>query len=193
MTIGLTDQSDYSICHLLVRIFIRTLRTNSTTYPCGHSFSWFAFHAIIRGAVSKKCPHFFPDFVGNSRTPNPNKSQTKWANITVVQSFCAYKQAVSTFSFILYYLFILLPHYLRQLPFSPPPLPPPEYASPPYRSLIRNIKTLLPPTSDKALATAEPLHQPPCFRRLIWHCAWCRLWWRTPFSLTLAIPHCRRW
>ena len=29
LTIGLTDQSDYSICHFMVRLFIRTLVSNT--------------------------------------------------------------------------------------------------------------------------------------------------------------------
>ena len=36
-----------------------------------------------------------------------------------LQYFCAYQQVVSTSYFFLYPIFILLPHYLRQLPFSP--------------------------------------------------------------------------
>ena len=38
---------------------------------------------------------------------------------------------MSTFSFILHLLFILLPQYLSQLLFYPPPPSPPEYAAPP--------------------------------------------------------------
>ena len=33
LTIGLTDQSDYSICHLLVRIFIRTVYKKGNDQP----------------------------------------------------------------------------------------------------------------------------------------------------------------
>ena len=47
-------------------------------------------HIHIPGAVSKKCPRFFSEFVGNSRAQKPNKSQTKHANITGVQYFYAY-------------------------------------------------------------------------------------------------------
>ena len=39
-------------------------------------------------------------------------------NIMCVHYFCAYQQDMSNFSFILYPLFILLPNYLRQVPFS---------------------------------------------------------------------------
>ena len=60
-----------------------------------------------------------------------NKAQTNQAKITGVKYFCAYQQVVSTSSFILYPIFILLPHYLQQLTFWPRPSPPREYAPPP--------------------------------------------------------------
>ena len=76
----------------------------------------------------------FPDFAGNLRAQKPNKAQRKRENITGVQYFpgfwsClrAHEQEWCQLHLIVYSLFILLPHYLRQLPFSPPP--PPEYAT----------------------------------------------------------------
>ena len=73
----------------------------------------------------------FLGFAGNLRAQKPNKSQTKRAKIMGVKYFCAYQQVVSILSYILYSLFILLPHYLQQPPFLPPPPPPIEYATPP--------------------------------------------------------------
>ena len=62
---------------------------------------------------------FFPDFAITLRARKPKKAQTKLVNITGLQYFRAYQQVGSTLSFILYPLFILLPHYLRQLSSSP--------------------------------------------------------------------------
>ena len=62
--------------------------------------------------------------------------------------------------FILYPLFILLPQYLHQLPFLPPPPQPSEYATPLARKGKRNRNTALPLTSYKAIATAESLNRP---------------------------------
>ena len=64
----------------------------------------------------------FPGFAGNSRARKPNKSQTKRANITSIQYFLVFlcvSTGVNFVFYLLYPLFILLPHYLRQLPFSP--------------------------------------------------------------------------
>ena len=48
-----------------------------------------------------------------------------------VQYLSAYHQVVSTSSIIIYHLFILLPHYLRELTFSPLYPPPTKYDTPP--------------------------------------------------------------
>ena len=89
----------------------------------------------IQPSVNDKCPGFFSDFAGNSRTRKPKKLQTKRANITGVQYFCgiwsrlrAHEQERCQLRLIVYPLFILFLHNLRQLPFLPPP--PPEYATP---------------------------------------------------------------
>ena len=78
-----------------------------------------------------------------------------------IQYSRAYQQVVSTSFFILCPPFILLPHYLRQIPFFHLPPPPTEYAAPLPWVGIRNIDTASYPTSDKALAVAKPLQQPP--------------------------------
>ena len=70
------------------------------------------------------------DFAGNSRARKLNKAQTKRVNITCVQYFhglcyClrTHQQEWCQLRLIIYPLFITFPHYLRQLPFSPPPPP----------------------------------------------------------------------
>ena len=110
-----------------------------------------------------------------ARAQNPNKSQTKRANLTGVQYLREYHQVVSTSPFILYPLLILLPQYLRQLPFLPPHLSPTEYRIPSARSVIRNSKTASLPNTDNYLATTETIHQPSRFRRCIFRCAYRRL------------------
>ena len=101
---------------------------------------------VLQCTVSEKCPRVFSDFAGNLRTRKMNKAQIKRANVTGVSYFCAYKQVVSTSYFIPYPLLILLPHYLHQLPFSPPPPPPTEFATPLTRVGIRKIKIASPLT-----------------------------------------------
>ena len=124
-------------------------RTSELLYRrSGHlRYLWSSFpyfkSSDIRLSLNDKCSGFFSDFAGNLRVQKPNKAQTKRANITGVQYLRAYHQVVSTFSFILYSLFILLPHYLCQLPFSHPPLPPPKHAARPFRPPPRLRKRLL--------------------------------------------------
>ena len=70
------------------------------------------------------------DFSGSSRAWKINKTQTKRANIIVVQYFCGiwYFSHINRGGvnfFILYPIFILFPHNLYQLPFLPPSPPPP--------------------------------------------------------------------
>ena len=55
----------------------------------------------------------------------------------------AWTEVISTLSYRVYPLLILLPRHLRQLPFSPPP--PPEYASPSVLDGILKHMTALPP------------------------------------------------
>ena len=69
------------------------------------------FWRVIQGAVRKTVP-FFSDFAENSRTRKPNKVQTKRLNIISVKYFRANQQVVSTSSFIIYYISILLTNYL---------------------------------------------------------------------------------
>ena len=90
---------------------------------CCH-FHYYAFAIIVSAlyipsVFRKKCLRFFGDFSGNSLTQKSSKAQTNLSNITGVHYFRMYQQVVSTLSFILYLLFILLPHYFHQLPFSP--------------------------------------------------------------------------
>ena len=83
------------------------------------------------------------------------------------QYFCPYQQVVSTLYFIFYLPLIVIPHYLRQLTFSPPPPPLTEYAATPARVGIIKSKTVLPLTADEALAVSETLLRPPRFSRCI--------------------------
>ena len=105
---------------------------------------------------------FFFNFTGNLCAQKPNKAQRKRASRTGVNYLCVYHKVVSTSSFILYPPFILLTHYLHQLPFSllSPPLL--EYAPPCLARIgIRNIKTVSPP----------PPPPPPWMRPLFRHWA----------------------
>ena len=140
----------------------------------------------IRPFVNNKCPVFSPCFVGNMCAQEPNKVQTKRANITGVQYLRAYHQVMANEYFIHYPLFILLPHYLCQLNFLPPPPPPPppplEY-DPPARPAwmgIKESKTKFPPTSTMNKAPRPPL---------------ILLWWPLRFPVThmlsLRLPACR--
>ena len=68
---------------------------------------------------------------GNSRAQKLNKAQTKRLNIKGVYYFCrlwyclrTHQQEWYKLHIIIYPLFITLPKNLRQLPFSPLPLPP---------------------------------------------------------------------
>ena len=75
--------------------------------------------------------------------------------------FLAYQQVVSNLSYILYPLLILIPHYMQQITFSPPPLPPTEYAPPPTRLAIRKSTTVSPLTDDESCAPpARGAHGP---------------------------------
>ena len=94
---------------------------------------------------------------------------------------------MSTSSFIFYTLFILLPHYLHQLPFLPPPPPPTEYAATLAGAGIKESKTKYVPTDYEVIAATERLRQPPLFWRRIWCHACCYLWQRSLFPPTLAI------
>ena len=67
---------------------------------------------------------YFSGFARNLRSRKPNKAQTKRENIMGVQFLHAYYQMVSNSYFILYPIFILLPHYCQPTYLSPPhPLP----------------------------------------------------------------------
>ena len=69
-------------------------------------------------------------WISQETCPHENfKSQKKRANITGVHYFCAYQQVESTFIFVLYLLFVSLPHYLHQLYFFPQPPPLTECAA----------------------------------------------------------------
>ena len=90
-------------------------------------------------------------------------------------------------------LFILIPHYLHQLPFLTLPFPLTEYADLPAQLVIRKSKTASPLTIDKSLSATDPLRRPPHFQRRICHWAYHCLWLRPPFPPILAIHfHCRR-
>ena len=95
----------------------------------------------------------FPDFTGNSRAWKPNKAQTKRENITGVQYlhrlwyYTVINKSGVNICMIIYLLLIKLPHYLRQLPLSPPPLSPPptEYATHLVWDGMQKHTTTLPP------------------------------------------------
>ena len=59
---------------------------------------------------------FFRISQENCAHENPTKHRQREQKITGLDYFCVYKQAVSASYFILYPLFILLSHYLKQLP-----------------------------------------------------------------------------
>ena len=99
---------------------------------------------------------------------------------------------VSTLDFILYPLFILLPHSLRQLPLFHLPLPPPEYAITLAQAIIRNSNTASPPTSYEALSTAKPFCISLRFLRHIFCCSCHRLQQRPPLPSIPDIRHCLR-
>ena len=70
------------------------------------------------------------DFSGKPHAWKFNKAQTNLANITGVQYFCGIFSCLSTHQqewcqlhLIIYPLFIILPHNMRQLTFLRPPLP----------------------------------------------------------------------
>ena len=116
-----------NFCSPLHCFVLPCLYTNISLCMC---FMLLFIYIHIRPLVNNKFP-FFSDFAGKSRTQKPSKAQTKQANITSVQYLRAYQQVVSTLSFIIYLIFILLSHYLRQLHFFPPPLPLIEYTPTP--------------------------------------------------------------
>ena len=58
---------------------------------------------------------------------------------------------------IIYPLFVLLPHKLRQLPFFPPSLPPPDYSAPPVWAFIKKCTTDFPPNAEDIDLTTSPM------------------------------------
>ena len=147
--------------------------------------------------VNDKCLGFFSDFAGNFLAQKHDKWMKNKANVTGVQYLCTFHQVVSNVSFISFilFVFILLPHYLIQLPFFLLPLTPTECATPPAPVSIIKSNTSFPLTVDEALVATELLHLPPRLQRRIF-CRACR-WFRKrpPFPTTSVIcshPHCRR-
>ena len=116
-------------------------------------------------------------------------TQTKQVNMTCVQYFCVHQKVVSTSSFILHPLFILLPHNLHQLPFSPIPLPPTYYTTtpPPTQEGIQKSKTASLLTAEKDLIATNPLCQPPHLWICICHCYCYHIQQRTPLPSTSSI------
>ena len=124
--------------------------------------------------IQKNMSLFYSDFTGNLHARKPNIAHTKKLNIMGVYYFCTHQQVVKTSYFILYPIFILLPHYLLQLPLSPPPPPTIELPPPPSpaQAGIINSNTVSSLTSGKVLANTKPIHQPSRFQRRICSCVY---------------------
>ena len=113
------------------------------------------------------------DFVGNLRAQKLNKAHTKWAKITGVYYFpviwyCLHVHQQEWFKIrlIVYPLFIVPNHNLRQLTFSSPPSPLAEYDIPSAWAGLQFCTNASPPISkNDALSRFQPLpfHRRNCF------------------------------
>ena len=142
--------------------------------------------------VLKTFPECFLGFVGNLRAQKPNKAQTKVSKPSRCEAFLwVYQQVVvSTLSFIIYPLFIYFLKSCTNLTFLFRLHLRHRWSMQPG---IRKIHTLSPLTAYESLATAQSIHQPPCFRRRICHCTYHCLRQRTPFFPTsdICCRHCQ--
>ena len=140
---------------------------------------------------SHKKKSLFLNFAGKSRVQKLSKAQTKRVEIMYIflrVSIGGVNLVFCTLSYLCFNSLLFAPTSLLEYATAGVRRPPP----PPDRLGIRNSNTSSPLTYYEDLATAEPLHRPPCFHRCIFFCACRRLLPIPPFPQTLEIHrHCR--